>query len=61
MTSAYIFDIVISKFSYQKNSSLIILLIVHKSPKVGFYYTILLFNLAINLTIKGNREPLLDL
>lgn len=55
MVDTCIFSIVLDKFSYLKESSLIILLIIVKSSKVGFYYTVLPFNIAINIKIKGNE------
>lgn len=51
--NASIFYIIIFKFSYQKKSSLVILLGVEKSFVVNFYNIILYFNLAISLKIKN--------
>lgn len=56
----YIFCVFVGKFSYWKMLSLIILLGIDKSPKVGFYYIILLLHLAINLRLESNKELLLD-
>ena len=55
-----IFKIIISKFCYEKKLYLIILIEVDKNLEIGFYYTILPFNLAIYLQVKGNGKSLFD-
>lgn len=53
--SAGIFCIIISKFSYWKKSSLVILLIINKSAKVDLYNDVLSLDLAIRPRIKNHR------
>lgn len=60
MTGACIFHDVVSKLRYWEKLSPIILLIVNKSPEVGFYRTVFPLSLAVSLRKKGDREPLLD-
>ena len=54
MTSARIFGIMVRKFGYQQEFYLFILFEVDKSAEVNFYCIILLFDLAICLTIEGS-------
>ncbi len=61
MASTRIFGVVISKFSYYKEPNLMILLVVNKSPKVGFYHTILRLSLAVNLRMEGDKKSSLNL
>ena len=61
VTGTGILSIVIGKLCYKKKPYSIILLEDNKSSEVGFYYTILPFNLAIRLWVEGNREFLLDI
>lgn len=61
MASICIFSIVIDKLSYWKEFSIVILLIVDKSSEINFYYTILLFGLAISYKMKRNKKPLFNL
>ena len=49
VTSASIFGIIIDKFRYRKKPCPVILYEINKSSKIGFYYTILSFNLTIRL------------
>lgn len=61
MIDIYIFYIIISKFGYSwKKFYLIILFKINKNFKVNFYYIVLLFRLAIDLKIKGNKKLLFD-
>ena len=60
VTSTGILSIIINKFRYKKKSYLIILLKVNKNLEVSFYHTILPFNLAVCLQVKGNKEFLFD-
>ncbi len=55
-----IFCIIVSKFSYWKEFSLIILLIVDKNLEVGLHYIVLSLILVINLRVKDDKESLLD-
>ena len=56
MAGISIFSIVTNKHRYGKKLYLIILLKIDKILEVGFYYTILLFSLADDLQIKGDRK-----
>lgn len=60
MTGDCIFNIIIGKLSYRKKLSLIILLIINKSPMINLYSIILFFDLAINLKIEGGKKPSLN-
>ena len=60
MTNAGIFCIIISKFSYKKESSPIVLFIIDKGLEIGLYYTVLLLDLAISWKVKSSRKPLLN-
>lgn len=60
IVNAHIFRIVIGKFSHIKEPSQIILLVINTNSKIGLYNPFLVFNLAINLQIKSNKEPLLN-
>ena len=60
VTNTCIFCIIIGKLSYGKEPSLIILLIINKKTKLGFYHIVLLLGLTVNLKIKDGRESLLD-
>ena len=55
-----IFGIIIDEFSHRQESCLVILLVVDKRPEIGLHCTILPFNLAISLGVKGGRESFLD-
>ena len=60
MANVYIFSIIISKFYFKKKLYLIILFEVVRKLKIGFYYIILPFDLAIYLIIKRNIKFLLN-
>ena len=60
ITRTSIFCIIVSKFSYKKESSPIILFIINENLEIDLYYIILPFNLAISLRLESNEEPLLD-
>ena len=49
-----IFDIIISKISYQYKKCLVILFKVNKNLKINFHYIILFLSLAICLKIKDS-------
>ena len=49
MTGNYIYRIIVFKLGYQKKPNLIILLVIDKNSEVGFYITILLLYLFINV------------
>lgn len=49
LTGIYIFCIIIRKFGYWKELNLVILFKIDKSLEVGFYCTIFIFDLLINL------------
>ena len=51
-----IFGVVVSKLRHKKKLCPIILLKVDKGLELGFYHTILPFNLAVYLQIEGGRE-----
>ena len=59
MISASIFGIIINKLCYKKKSYPIILFQVDKSLKVGFYYAILPYSLAIHLQVYDAGEFLI--
>ena len=54
VANACILDIVINKFSYRQELSIVILFEVDKYTKIGLYNTVLLLYLAINLKIKSS-------
>lgn len=60
MTNAYIFYIIIRKLCYCQYLDLIIIVPIIKDLKIHFYYTILSFYLAFNLSIKSNKKLLFD-
>lgn len=60
MAGAHIIYIIISKLSYQQESSLIVGLKINKNLEINFYYTVLPIYLAISLKIEDNWEPLLN-
>lgn len=60
MASIYIFDIILCKFGYQKELSLVILFKVNKSLKIGLYYTILALYLLISLRVEYSKKLLLN-
>ena len=60
MTTTSIFHIIISKFSYKKETGLIVLFIINKSSEINLDYNILPFCLAINLKVESNEELLLN-
>lgn len=60
MPGASAFYMIISKFSYWQDPSLVILLIINKNTKISFYNTVLSFDLAISLRIKSHKESLLN-
>ena len=60
MAGVGIFGDVVGKFRYKKKPYSIILLEIDKDSEVGFYCTILSFNLTVHLWMEGNRESLLD-
>lgn len=60
MVGARIFCVVVQKFGYLQKSYPIVLFKFDKGPKIGFYYTILTFCLAVFLRLKGSQEFPLD-
>ena len=54
VAGASIFDIIIGKLCTKKKPCPIVLFDIDKSSKVGFYYAVLLFSLAIYLKKKGD-------
>lgn len=60
VASAGIFCIIMGKFGYCQEFSLIILFQVDKNLEVDFYSTDLLFSLAVNLGVKDCWKFLLD-
>lgn len=60
MTSICIFCIFLNKFSYLKEPSQIIWLIIDKSLGVSLDFTILSLSLTINLKIKDKNKLLLN-
>ena len=60
IANANIFGIIISKLYHKKKLYLIILLEINKNLEISFYYTILPFNLAVNLYVEGDDKFLLD-
>ena len=54
VASNSIFGIIIGKLCHKKNLCSIILFKINKNLKVGFYYTILPFGLAIYCKIEGD-------
>ena len=57
----HIFCIIICKFCYEKKSCLVILLLIDKCLKIGFYCTIISFILIIYLKMESGREILLNI
>ena len=54
-----IFDIIVYKLRHKKNLCPIILFKINKDLKIGFYYTILFFSLAVSLWVEdGIKSPL---
>ena len=60
IASAGILGIIVSKLRHGKKSCPIILLEIDKGSEVGFYCTILPFNLAVRLQVEGGRESPFD-
>ena len=60
MASARVFCVVVSKLGYQKESSPVILLEVHKNSKVRFYGAVLSLSLTVSLREKSSRKPPLN-
>ena len=60
MTGSYVLGIIISKFGHWYELGLIILLKIDKVLELHFYYTILLFNLTVNLKVKLNKKLTLN-
>ena len=60
VASAYIFRIIVDKFSHWKEPSPISLFVVDKSPEIGLYCTVLPFGLAVSLAVEGGGEPLFN-
>ena len=60
MINPGIFHISVSKFSFKKESGLIVLFIINKSSKIGLYHIVLLFCLAISLRMESSRESSLN-
>lgn len=56
MAGSYFFGIVINKFGYKKELSLVILFKIDKSLKIGFHCTIVTIGLTVNLKIKSGKE-----
>ena len=54
IAGADIFGIIINELCYKKKLCPIILFKVDKGLKIDFYYTVLLFSLAIYLKIEGS-------
>ena len=61
MINAYIFSIVVIKFSYLKEIYLVILFKIEKILKKSFYCIILSLSLIINLKIKDSKMLLFDI
>lgn len=47
-----IFDVIIYKLNHWEEANSIILLWINKNSKINFYYTILTFDLVINLRVQ---------
>lgn len=60
LISVGIIYIIISKFSYKKESDRFILFVIDKNLEIGFYSIVLCFSFDISLWIKKSYEPLLD-
>ena len=60
MINTSIFCIIISEFSYGKESSPIILFVIDKSLEISLNCGVLSLDLAISLRVKSSRELLLD-
>lgn len=60
ITGTYILYNIVSKFSYKKKLSPVVLLIVDKSSNIDFYNIISLFGLVISLWMKSSEEFSLD-
>ena len=60
MTGAGIFRIIVSKFSYRKELSPIILFVINKSSEIGFHRAVLSLSLAISLRVESSKKLLLD-
>lgn len=60
VANSCILRIVVGKLNHSKKPGLIILLVLDKSPKVGFYWTILPLSRAVSLRMKDSGESLLD-
>lgn len=60
VASACIFGVIIGKLSYQKEYSLIILLIIDTNSEVNFYYNILFLGLIISLRVVNSKKFLLN-
>lgn len=58
VAGACIIGVVIGKLSHWEKPSQIILLVVNKSPKVGFYCAILSLSFIVSLKIKDDKKPL---
>ena len=61
VTNANILSIIISKFCHRNKPYQFILLEINKNLKIGFYYIILPFNLAVRLQVEGNKKFPLDI
>ena len=57
----FFFNIIISKFSYNKLFYKIIFIKIEKKFKINFYYIIFSFNLIINKQIKSDKRFLLNI
>ena len=60
IVGAGIFGIIVSEVCYRKKPCPIILLKVDKGLKIGFYHTILSFNLAVCLQVEDGRVSPFD-
>lgn len=60
VTDTGIFDIIISEFSYKKEPSQIVLIVIDKNSEINLYYTILFFRLSIHLGVEDSKELLLN-
>lgn len=59
MSNIGIFNTIVTKFCYEKDLNLIILLLIYEYLKINFYYIVLLFGLTINFEIKSDKNRLI--
>ena len=58
MTDTCIYHIIIDKFAYQYELSLIILIKINKDLEIGLHSIVLFLSLAMNLRVKDSTELL---